>query len=274
MKVLEVEAINNFYKIYKIIRIIIRNNFAAQLQYRLNLIIRILGALAELLVTLVFFRLIYNFTSYIGEWDYEQMIILVLAVDITRNLLLGCFVKNLPKIESMIIDGKLDLYITKPINSQFYISFQQISLGHIIQLIVSLCILMIVLYNSKTITVDICSVILYLFCLLCGSLIGYSLWIIIMSYSFYIIKVKALHEIFLDSLQLGKYPSSVYKKHIRRILLYVFPVLMISAYPTEIFLRFASISSVMVLIIVTICLFIISNFVWWFGIRLYESAGG
>ena len=274
MKVSEVKIFSSLKKIFYVARIIINNNLSAQLQYRTNVIVRILGAFAELFVILVFFKFLYNVTPFINEWDYEKMLILILTFDIVKNLLLGCFVKNLSKIEDILIDGKLDLYITKPIDSQFYVSFQQISLGHIIQLIIPCSLLIFTLYTSKTIDFTIYSIILYIFNLLCGILIGYSLWISIMSFSFYIVKIKALHEIFLDILQLGKYPSSIYNKHIKFLLKFIFPILMIASYPTEIFLGLISESACLILIFITVITFVLSRILWKLGIRSYESAGG
>jgi ABC-2 type transport system permease protein len=258
----------------KVLSLIIKNNFSSQSQYRASVLIRFIGTFAELLFTILFFTFIYNKILFINGWYYKEILILIFIYDIARNIILGCLVRNLPKLEDLIINGKFDFYLTKPIDPQFFLSLNYMSLGHLTQALIPLGLLIYTLNTGQNFNVNFFSYFLLLFNIIQGIIIAYSLWIFIMSFSFYVIKIKSLHEIYLHLLQLGKYPSSIYGRIIKFILSFIFPILFVASLPTEIFLGFSSIWSTLILTLIAFFTFTISRFSWKRGIQYYESAGG
>lgn len=258
----------------RVIKLIVKNNLASQFQYRTSIIIRFFGTFAELLLTLAFFKFLYDRIGIIGDWDYPKILILACLFDIIRNILLGCFIKNLPKLEDIIINGKLDILLTKPIDPQFYVSFQQVSIGHFLQIIIPISIFCYVLGSYPNIHTSLGNVVILLLNTIFGIIIGYSLWIFVMSFTFYVVKIKSLHEIFLNLIQLGKYPSSIYGNNIKLFFKYIFPILMIASYPSEIFLGFSSAYGSYIMLIISLLSFIIARYLWNRALTKYESAGG
>lgn len=269
-----IETIHILKKYFYVIRAIIRNNIASQMQYRTSMALRFAGAAVELGVSLLFFEFLYHKVRFIKGWAYPEILILICTYDIVRNVLLGCFVRNLPKIEDMILDGSMDQHFTKPVDAQFYISFRQLSLGHLFQVIVPLGVMIYAMHLQTSVALSVGKILLYVLSLCCGIVIGYSLWIMLMSLSFYCTKVKSLHEIYLDLMCVGRYPSNIYPAALKLMLRSVLPILMLVNLPVEIFLGFEQSTAIWGLIFTAFVTLALSRAVWRQSIKSYISAGG
>lgn len=260
-------------KYITIIKILFINNIKYHAQYKINLLVKFISEGIELWVAIIFFSLIFRHTHRISHWRYHELLILIFTFDFMRSLLNGLFVKNLSKIEDILVNGKFDYYLTKPVDVQFYTSIQQVSLPHFMHALVPFVLLVIVLFKYN-VSCSITSILGFMICLVLGLLATYSSWILIMSSCFYITKIKAIHEVFLELIQLGKYPKDIYSKFLQMVLTTITPVLLIASYPVEALLKTDICAYLSIIAPVAISIFIISRYVWNYSVQKYESAGG
>lgn len=236
------------------------------------MVIRIAACAIEMAITLYFFNIIFQKIPDLCGWNHGQINFLICTYEIIYIMLISFFIKSLPKLEDFVTEGKLDLYIIKPASSQFIISFQNISFGHMAQIFIPL----IVLYkqmNKYNMVFDFISVIKFIFSLVFGFFIGYSLWTIVVSISFWTVKTKSLHEIYLNIMGLTKYPAKIYPSIASIFLKYFFPVLFIASIPSEVILFNNNVAFIEAAVVSLFCV-LASNFIWKCGIDKYTSTGG
>ncbi len=78
---------------------------------------------------LLAFVSIYQFIDSINGWTLHQMIIFIGTFSIVDSLSMGSFFFGLLNLPELIRTGSLDMRITKPIDTQFYISVENFSPG-------------------------------------------------------------------------------------------------------------------------------------------------
>ena len=84
------------------------------------------------LVQLLMFNYIYAHVETIGGWSREQMLFFIGTFSLINALnMMLCFF-GVISIPEKIRSGKLDLYITKPVNTLFYLSFENIDIGSLL----------------------------------------------------------------------------------------------------------------------------------------------
>jgi ABC-2 type transport system permease protein len=257
----------------RIFFLLLRINFSRQMQYRSSMAIRFFGGFTEIFVTILFFKFLFNHIKEIEGWSFQEILILIASYDFNFSLLLGFFIKSLPKIEDYIMTGRIDSYLIKPISSQFLISFENISFGHLFQVIMPLLILIwtIVRYDLN---LSYSISIFYLMSLGAGFIISYSLWMLWISLSFWTIKIKSVHEIYLSIVQLGKYPTSIYSKTVQIFLKYILPISFIASVPAEIWTSKTSLYFVGISFAMALLTFTLSRYVWAKGLQHYSTIGG
>ena len=90
---------------------------------------------------LVMFEAIYSETEAIGGWNKGQMVIFLGTFSLLNAINMVLYFFGTIRIPQLIVSGGLDEYVTKPVNALLRISFEEINLGSLPLIPVSLCII-------------------------------------------------------------------------------------------------------------------------------------
>src|ERR1700722_10994019 len=103
----------------------LKMSWMADLEYRLNILIRTTGEAGWYVAQLSLFEVLYTHTKTISGWDVHGMRVFMGAMFLTDVLYMILIMDNIEGVFSLVRRGDLDIYLTKPVNSQFMVSFRK-----------------------------------------------------------------------------------------------------------------------------------------------------
>lgn len=249
----------------------LKNTLAREMDYRASFIGDFVDSIINFGITILMFDILYSNVNVIEGWSRYETLFLVGYAQLITAFIFMLFMNNLPRIQKYVSNGDLDLVLIKPCDSQFYVSLRYFYFGGMSSLLPSLILLLYSYLNIKPeISFDI--VIIFVVSLICSITIAYSIWLILMTLSFFFIKISQLHEIFLSILKFMEYPSSIYKGLIRLIFVFVIPIISISNIPVEYILGKKAIQNVVILFVIAVVFALMARAFWKYSLRKYQSA--
>ena len=242
-----------------------------QLEYKANFFIGGMFELAWMLMYVVFINIIYLHTETINGFDKNQMLLLIFQGGLMDALFTMIFVPGLSRLPELVGSGGLDFFLLKPINQRFIISFNDFDISQIKNILVILCGIIYVI-SDMSITISFPTLLIYLLLSLNGFIIIYSLLYVLMSLSFWVIRMDVVMRIGSELISIGNKPMSIYPKLVQKILIYVIPILVCFNFPVMYLIGNLSYGFVVFSFIVSTVMWWLSNRVYRFGVRRYASA--
>tara|TARA_Y100000814_G_scaffold272581_1_gene230100 strand:+ start:185 stop:886 length:702 start_codon:yes stop_codon:yes gene_type:complete len=218
-----------------------------------------------------FFKIIFQFTQSLGEFNQDAVIIFLITLYIADSLYVFFLGGNVFNINTAVKQGDLDFILLKPVNSQFFISCRYVNTYAIISMII-LSILITKLtysYHNNFILIDF---IYYIISLILGMLIFYSFEFIIACLAFWFRNFSYAGWLAGELTKYSRRPDSIYKNFFRKTLFTVFPMAMISSVPARFLIFGANIKLLCLQIVVAFSFLWITKIIWKKGLMKYESA--
>ncbi len=104
----------------------------ADTEYRINIVLRVITEIVWYAMQLSVFEVLYTHTSTISGWTVHDMRVFMGTLFLTDVTFMILFHENLEQVWSMVRKGDLDLYLVKPVNSQFMISCRKVSVAYLL----------------------------------------------------------------------------------------------------------------------------------------------
>ncbi len=153
-----------------------RNTLSRDMEFKLNFIFEMFIDAIYYFSLFFFFKIIFQFTQSLGEFNQDAVIIFLITLYIADSLYVFFLGGNVFNINTAVKQGDLDFILLKPVNSQFFISCRYVNTYAIISMII-LSILITKLtysYHNNFILIDF---IYYIISLILGMLIFiYRIW--------------------------------------------------------------------------------------------------
>lgn len=257
-----------YLRIYKSF---LRTSIIADLQYRGSFFLLVLVNLGWGLVYIFLYNFIFRHIDKVGDWTYERSLVLAATFLIVNTLNKFLFRQNLKKFAQMIYYGDLDLVLTKPLSSQFYISLRQFYLRPFIRFILAWLILIIVLLQTN-IQVTFLSFLNYLFLLLISTIISYSLWFMSCCSAFWLGNIENIYELFHPILRVTALPFDILPTVLKEVFFLVIPLVFIATIPAKAILGLVSWPTIIYGIFISLFLLYLSHKLWKFALIRYSSA--
>ena len=252
--------------------IFFKNSLIRMMENRFDFIFRAIPTILNLSINLFVISFIFSKIKEISGWNKEELFLLLGTYNIVWGLFFGLFIQNMAKINGYISRGDLDLFLTKPIDSQFYISVvNPIDFGEGATVILGIF-LVTRAVNIMNINLNLIQFFTYAVIILSAVVAAYSLWFISLTLSFWIGRVYGLHEAFISFFEINKYPSDIFNGIIRNLFVYFLPLGVMVTFPTKFLLNrldpmliiWGSISGI---------IFLVTSHIFWnFALKRYSSA--
>ncbi len=256
----------------KLYIIFLKFSLVRMMENRFDFLFRAVPTTLTLIIALSVVSFIFSNVKEVAGWNRDQLFLLLGTYNIVWGLFFGLFIKNLSKINRYVNKGDLDLFLTKPVNSQFLVSTSSpIDLGEAVTLLSGIVILNYAL-NALHIQPNFITGFLYLLLVIGAVILSYSIWFMIMTLSFWFGRLPELHETFLTLFAMNKYPVDIFNGSIKFIFIYFFPLAVMVTFPTRILLNNLEPISVVWSLTASLIFLIISNFFWNFALKHYSSA--
>lgn len=176
----------------------------------------------------------------------------------------------------VVAKGDFDKYLTRPVNSWFYVLTEKFCVDAFGDLFVGL---VLVFYSVFSMPPEIAAEINWLRLIPLAVVIPFAVMIYTSvktataAISFWTKRSGHITHMCYMTNEFASYPAKIYNNVVKTIITYILPFALTAYYPAIYLLRGESPWSLLVTIGVSVALFIISQLVWTFGLKAYESAG-
>jgi ABC-2 type transport system permease protein len=258
------------YRYWRIYRTFFLSSLARELEFRANFFAKIAQNLTWsgffLLVLLVIFR---N-THSIAGWNRGDAFILA-ATCFLMNAVASGFFMSLMEIPSQVRLGTLDFVITKPIDSQFWVSTRKFNFNEVGVLIAGIAMVGVGIAQSGS-TPGLIQWLAYVVLVFAALGIFYSLNLAMMTLGIWLVRVENLWVLGESILQIARYPTDIYGQTLQRMFVYAVPLAFLATIPARQLVRGFDGQMVALGVLWAAAFLTSSRLFWRFAMRHYTSA--
>ena len=257
--------------IFRLFATFLKVNIQQDLAYRADAIVNMLLSLMWLGWELVSLSIIFSNTKELGGWGPGELIAL-LGVWRLVNVLMATIVwPNTEKFNTGVREGSLDYTFLQPVNSQLLISITRIVVWRAWDVLLAAGLIITGITMSGSITTPL-NVIAFLGLTVSGAAIIYSLWIVLIAFTFWFTKFDNNVTIMQALMDAGRYPAQVYPFWLRTIITFVIPIAVATTVPLQALRGDLLWWQVIAFLLVGVAAMFISSRVWKAGVRRYSGA--
>lgn len=226
-----------------------RNSLVRNMMFRANFLIECVSSVTWTMMNLGFYLLIFRYTSSIGEntgWGEWEFFAFLATTMLVNSLVQTFFMPNCEGISELIRTGGLDFALLKPIDTQFLISLEKIDWSSLANFLAGCILLVVSLFHLTTrpehvLEITPLTVALYIFYVLCGVAILYSLMIGLAATSIWLGQNSSLYDFWFYITNFSRYPMEIYSgpygTPLRVACTYIVPVLIVVNVPAQVIAR-------------------------------------
>lgn len=224
------------------------------------------------LIQLLMFSAIYSQVGSIGGWNKSQMLVFIGTFSLINALNMAVYFFGLISIPAKIKSGELDLYITKPVNPLFHLSFESIDIGSVPLVIASIGILVYAACGMD-IHIRILTIIGYAFLVLIMLVLYYDMMVILRTIPFFIIQASSIERLEGEVITLCmKIPGTLFKGTFKVLFYLILPYGIMATIPTQFFAGTLTPVGFIYSLTVVAAFTIFTLSFWKLGLKCYKSA--
>ena len=243
----------------------------ADLEYRLNIAVMVFTDILWYSAQIAVFEVLFHNANSISGWTLESTRVFLGVLFVVDALWMILFSENLDRISEKVRRGDIDLLLTKPINSQFMLSFQRMNTSYVLNIAMASCWLIWALIRLDH--AFIWTRLLMLVILIpCSLAIVYGIRFLFSVSALIFTQAENINYVWYQIYRLGTRPDSIYPPWLRYTILTIIPVGFVASVPARLILGEQSYELIAASIgLATISIFL-SRFFWKFALRFYSSA--
>lgn len=244
-------------------------SLSAELEYRANFALAMLGAVLGMAGNLFALSLFYQGDYQPGGWPIEHALLLAGVFTALRGLLSAWLMPNLRMLFRDVQMGTLDFVLLRPLDSQFLVSFRRLATGGLPDVVLGLGLMV---YAGWQVGLRVEGVLLAVPAMVAGVCMMYAVWFAVGTSSIWLVKVSNFHEALHSLLEAGRYPMSAYPAVHRFIFTFLLPVAFMTTVPAETLLGRTGGGPVLLSLAVSLVLLGGSRWFWRRALRSYTGA--
>ena len=254
----------------RLLGVFARASISAQLEYRANFLVSLVGALLSSGGALFGLLILAGDGQPVGGWTYREASIVVGLFTIIQGFIGTLLYPNLNKIGEAIRLGTMDFTLLKPIDTQFLVSTRNVNFFTSFAMLIGVGITIWAASGIPGLTLSQALVGALLF----GAALAivYAIWFILTTTAFWFVKVENITELFNGLFRAGQFPVTAFPGWVRLLLTFVVPVAFITTVPAEAILGRISLESALAAVGVALGLLLIARWFWGVAVRSYTSA--
>ncbi len=268
----EISAVNSIDRYTRLIRIFIRIALMKQMAYPPHFFMMVLGKIIRMGLLFFFFQAIFFQVDRIGQWTFDQVLLLFATFHVVDYLMSITFHRNLAfYLPRRVQTGELDGVMLLPAPLLFFISFEEVDMIDFFSFLPGLLFL---LYAGYRLDFAFSGFQVLAYILFVGSalLFLYAVVLIIATTSFWTTQSFGLAIIFDNLLRIGRYPLDIFEGFWKTIFIYFLPLVLVAQIPAQALLGVLSFSTAMYAVAVTGLFLWGAVRFWRWGLSNYLSA--
>ncbi len=254
----------------------LRINVMNELQYRANFFLQILESLVALATGLIVLSLIFSQTSALDGWSRPQLLAVLGVFTMVGGVIKFAIEPNMGRIMADIREGTFDYVLTKPIDSQLFVSVREFRLWQLTDVFVGAAVVVWAAQSSDGSGGDNVTgsgaALGFLVSLVAGALMIYCVWLILTTGAFWFVRMEMLEELFTGLYRAGQYPVGIYPGWLRAGLTFLIPIGFAVTVPSEALTGRLTWSRLVLAVGFVVFLMALTRAIWTWGVRNYSGA--
>jgi ABC-2 type transport system permease protein len=202
------------------------------MQYRLEFVVQGGVALFWTTWSLVPIVVVFGNREGVAGWTFEEALVVIGWFLVMKSLLEGAVNPSLASVVEHIRKGTLDFVLLKPADAQFLVSTQKFQPWRILDGIAGLVVFAVAFRRLGRWPAPE-HVVAAVLLLGCAALILYSIWILVISAAFFVVKVDNLSFLFVSIFDAARWPADVFRGVLRVVFTWVVPLAIMTTFPAR-----------------------------------------
>ncbi len=246
-------------------------NLQMALAYRVDTVVNILLEVLQLAWELLGLAIIFSNTQSLGGWNLGDLIALLGVFHLVNALMTVLIWPNTEKFNTSVRDGTLDYTLLQPADSMFLVTFSRMVIWRVWDILLGGVLIVVGIQMSGRAASPVQ---LFSFLLLSatGSIILYSLWIVMIAATFWFTKFDNNVTILQALLDTGRYPVTIYPVWLRLIVTFLIPIAAATTIPLQALRGELTALQILLFLVISVASFLLASRVWKVGVRKYSGA--
>ncbi|RLS59278.1 MAG: hypothetical protein DWH91_00430 [Planctomycetota bacterium] len=186
-------------------------SLSREMIFRWNFLVEVITTCFWMSAQLLLFEVIYSKVPRIQDWSRSEYFGFMATGMLINGFVEMLFMPNCANFSEQIRTGNLDFALVKPVDSQFFVSFQTVDLSSLVQCILSLGLLTYSLVTSG-VTLTVGSVLMYTFLVVVAVAFFYSMMIALASAAVFMGRNQGLYDFWFYVTSFARYPGDMYRQ--------------------------------------------------------------
>jgi ABC-2 type transport system permease protein len=202
------------------------------MQYRLEFLVEGAMAFFWMAWAVVPLLVVYGHRPSVAGWTFEQALVVVGLFILMKGVLEGAVNPSLASVVEHIRKGTMDFILLKPADAQFLVSTAKFEPWRVVDVASGLIVVAwaFVRMGRAPAPADVAVALVLGACALWTL---YSLWILVVSAAFFVVKVDNLSFLFLSIFDAARWPITVFTGFWRVLFTVVVPLALMTTFPAE-----------------------------------------
>ena len=249
---------------------LLKLSFSRDLIYRTNLWSALISRLGFLIVSILWFSIMYSSLLHVKSWGYAESMFFLATFQLVETITVALFGNSFANWHQQIISGSLDVMLTKPIDTQLALSLHAISFPQLVTIGAPLA-LIIQIASTQPLFSSALIVLAYIVGIALAVIIFYNIWLLIMTVLFRLIGMDQWHQLFRGITSFMQVPPIVYDGAIKFLFYFVLPVFAAVMLPLDIVWHH-SWQALAILLAIALLTSIVARIAFRLGLKAYNSA--
>ena len=203
-------------------------------------------------------------------WSKPELFLLTASFGVMWGLFRLLFIKTFHDFAGVILGGRLDGILIKPVDSQFLMSVWRVAYDESLRVILGIG-FTIYTIHAYQLPISLVSVLLYIFLMMFAILASYSIWFISSTITFWSPRLDNMIGLLFSLAGLMRYPSNVMQRFGETFVLFITPLIFVITPATRALIGKATLPEMIWLVGCACLLFLVSRKFWHYALRSYTS---
>jgi ABC-2 type transport system permease protein len=209
----------------------------------------------------------------IPGWTMDEALVVTGWFILLQAILDGAINPGLQAVVDHIRKGTLDFVLLKPADAQFLVSTSRFQLWRVTSVVTALVIFARA-FSRMGRWPSAVGTLQSLVLLGIATLTLYSMWILIVSAAFYVVKVDNLTYLMGSIFDAARWPATVFRGALKFVFTFIIPLALMTTYPAEALLGRLEPITLLYALGASLAFSTAARTLWLFSLRRYSSAGG
>jgi len=249
----------------------IRASLVTAMQYRVDFLISGAISLWWMVWTLVPLLVVYRGRTHVASWSLPEALLVVAWFTMLRGVLEGVINPSLGEVGERIRTGTLDFVLVKPADAQFLISTAKFAPFKVVDVLAGGAVAVLAFQRLGRVPAA-ADVGLAALLFVAALLVLYSIWILVICWSFWVVRLDNLSYLFTAIFDAARWPIEVFRGAWRILFTFVLPLALMTTYPARALLGTLRAQTALAALGGAVGFTVLARLVWRKAIGHYTSA--